>query len=391
MSGWLARACATLVEHALRGAGPQLPLTATRAVRAELGAERIELRLVDRTFRFLHPAGSAPSDGALDRLLVTETEAGRALTTGRVQRVPAAHATHVPVAVRGHALGVLTVYDLDPLPGTDAELTRLGEVLALLLFQADAVTDALETRRRAYDYSINAELQWQLLPPPGLSTPSFAVHALIEPAPRVTTDLYDWSHDEDTVWLAVLDATGRGIGATQVADLAVAALRNARRLGVPLAEQAGLTDQALYDRHHGHGSVQGLLVQIDLATGTALAVHAGSAVALRRRGTTVTELALEAQYPLGLVERPPYRAHAIDLRAGDALLLASDGALSAADVVGAPYGLGRIIDELAAGRPDLVDLPRRLAGALRRHVGGDLAEDATFLLFDWFAPSAPGA
>jgi serine phosphatase RsbU (regulator of sigma subunit) len=388
VSEWLAHACARLTERGLRVTGPELLSVVSAVLREELGAERTELRLVDRTFRFLHPAVSAPSDGVLDRLEVVGTGAGQALMTGRVQRSPADHTTHLPVAVRGHMLGVLTAYSLDPLPGADAELIRLGEVLALLLFEANATTDALETRRRTYDYSINAELQWQLLPPPSLVTSRFRLHALIEPAPRVTTDLYDWSHDGSTLWLAVLDAAGRGIAATQVADLAVAALRNARRLGVPLAEQAGLTDQALYDRHHGHGSVQALLLEVHLDAGTAQAVQAGSSVALRRRltvsGATVTELALEAQYPFGLVERPPYQAQEVDLQAGDALLIASDGGLSAADPAGRVYGPGRITDEFAASRSDLHDLPRRLIDSLRTHVGGDLAEDATFLLFDWF-------
>ncbi len=76
----------------------------------------------------------------------------------------------------------------------------------MFLLQASTTTDAVECARRSYDYSVTAELQWQLLAPPGLSTDHFRLNAFVEPPSRVSIDLYDWSLNGSTVSLTMLDA-----------------------------------------------------------------------------------------------------------------------------------------------------------------------------------------
>ena len=171
--------------------------------------------------------------------------------------------------------------------------------------------------------------------------------------------------------------------ATQVGDLALAALRNARRTGRGIADQASLADQALWDRHHGHAVVHAVMLEIDLARDTAVAVHAGTPIALRRRGHDVDLLDLGRSHePLGLLDRTRYDAGPIDLRPGDALLLLSDGVAAVRAHDDGVGGLDALVHRLAHTSSPR-DLPSWLVADLRARAGGDLDDDATALALEW--------
>ncbi len=407
---------AELLDRVLDVPGARAAPTVVAWLLAVLDADRVELYLLDRRRERLHLAAEArrdPSAGpAESHLDVRASAAGQALTTEVVleHRVDAQLVRHIPLDAHGNTRGVLTV--AGPIPadradradctdgagGTDGadreaptvafgatDWRRLGRTVAVLLHHASAGTDELELVSRTYDYSIAAELQWQLLPPPDVATDRFGLRALVEPAPRVTSDLFDWTLNGDRLTVALLDASGRGLAATQAGDLALAALRNARRSGLGIAEQAALADQALWDRHHGHVVVHVLLLEIDLVAPAARAVHAGSAHALRRRGREVETLDLVAHEPFGLLDRTRYEAHPVDVQPGDALLLLSDGVVTARDPAGQVYGIEGVAHRLAhtsAAR----ELPSWLITDVRRHAGGDLDDDATALMLEWYAP-----
>lgn len=397
-----AQLTAALIDRVLEVPGSRAASTAASWLLEALGADRVEVYLLDRRRERLHLAAADQADDTTPasepHLGVQDSPAGQALRTDSVLRHRAdGHAiTHVPLGAYGNTVGVLSVVEdvAARARATDAEhdlgptdWRRLGRTLAVLLYRAAATTDELELVRRTYDYSTAAELQWQLLPPSDLATLRFELCALIEPAPRVTTDLYDWSLNGDRLTVVLLDAVGRGLRATQNADLALAALRNSRRRGGTIADQAALAEQTLWDRYHGHAAVHALLIEIDLDAGTAQAVHAGSPYALRRRGPSVDKLALDAHEPLGLLDRTTYRARPVDLQPGDALLVLSDGVTTAPDELGRAYGVEGIARRLGRAVTPR-DLPTWLIDDLRRHAGGELADDATAIAFIWNATSS---
>lgn len=382
-----------LLDRVLTVPGDRAAPVAVTWLRHALNAERVELRLLDRRRERLHLLAAEPPPGEPPppHLPLRGSTAGHALLTDVVleHRADDQRILHIPVSAYGNTSGTLIIARPEPTGGAGSWSStgwrRLGRALAVLLHQAASTTDGLEVARRSYDYSIAAELQWQLLPPADVATADFALRAQVEPAPRVSSDLFDWSLNGAVLTIALLDALGRGLPATQSGDLALAALRNARRRGGDLAEQTALADQALWDRYHGHAAVHALLVEIDLEGHGARAVHAGSPHAIRRRGHAVTALDLAAHDPLGLLDRTPYRPHPIDLVPGDTLLLLSDGTTNAADPRGRSYGLEGIAEALRASAIP-IELPAQLIGDLRTHTGGDLAEDATAIALDWHTP-----
>lgn len=163
------------------------------------------------------------------------------------------------------------------------------------------------------------------------------------------------------------------------------ALRNARRAGIGIADQAALADQALYDQHRGSAYVSTLLLRFDLATGTVGAVDAGSPQLWRLRGRTVTRVHLDAQLPLGMFEESQYVVQNLQVLPGDRLLLVSDGVYDAVSPRGEAYverGLARVI--LATRLLPAAAVPGAVLRELADYREADTLDDALVVCVDWF-------
>jgi Stage II sporulation protein E (SpoIIE) len=112
-----------------------------------------------------------------------------------------------------------------------------------------------------------------------------------------------------------------------LATVLVGGLRNARRRGVELAEQARLANDALAEQAGESQFVTGLVVRIDLPAATAGIVNAGHPPPLRLRAGQVEQVHLEADRPFGLQAGGGYRVQALPLEVGDRLMFVTDGML----------------------------------------------------------------
>jgi serine phosphatase RsbU (regulator of sigma subunit) len=226
--------------------------------------------------------------------------------------------------------------------------------------------------------SLAAEIQHRLLP--GAFTceaGQFTLAAWLQPAGEIGGDTFDFSLERDTLHVSMTDAMGHTMDAALLATVLVGALRNARRRGVALAEQARLANDALAEQASESQFVTGLLVRIDLASATAGIVNAGHPPPLRLRGGRVEDVPLEADRPFG-VQRGGYRVQALPLEVGDRLIFVTDGMLER-DAAGM-----NIAAILTAG----IDMHAReavqhLTHAVLQASGGQLRDDATALCLDW--------
>lgn len=352
------------------------PVCATEIAR-RLGADLVELWLIDPAGRTLQLVGTS-----------CEEEAGPRPCREGDLRPGVVHRTggraDVALAARGVVHGMLSVHGADGV--ADDLLVDLAGQTVLLLVQAARITDVVELGRRTTSFSVSAEFGWQLLPPTSVTTDRIDLSAAIEPAPRVSGDLFDWSIDGDRVWLAVVDARGRSLSAALPAALTVTSLRHARRAGLSLAEQVSLADQVVYDHWRGDAEVAATVLAIDLAGDRAEVVRAGEeppAVHLRRGGPggRVWEPALPVHEALGCYERSRYRAEPVDVSAGDAVLVVSAGGPGASDAAGRAFGTTATAAVFAAAA-GLTGLPRALLDAWREHGGGELGRDATAVVLE---------
>ncbi|WP_433263739.1 PP2C family protein-serine/threonine phosphatase [Micromonospora vinacea] len=291
-----------------------------------------------------------------------------------------------PVTMRGERRGVLR---LSPVPDDREVLAALAEIATALAHEVAAVsagTDVYRAARRAQRLTLAAEMQWDLLPGRSRIRPSFSLAGQLEPAYAVRGDSFDWSDDGERLWLSTINGTGEGVAASLLTSLATHALRNARRAGLSLADQAALADQAIYDLYRGEQHLSALLMELDLRSGMMTVVDAGSPRLVLLRDGDVTEQPLEAQFPLGMFEATDYHEQKFPLERGDRVFVVSDGVVEATgqQVRYGETALDRFLRRTGPMAP--LDAVRSLIGDLRAFVAGDLVDDAVVVCLDWTGP-----
>ena len=292
----------------------------------------------------------------------------------------------VPVSVRGERLGVLEVLLPERPPHeTVTVLAQLAVRLAHALAAARRYTDFFERVRRRQDLDVGAELQWELLPVLDLDAEAVTLSGVVEPAYEIAGDNFDYALEPDALTLSITDAMGHGTEAALLCGLAVSALRNARRRGRGLAEQAANANTALHANFTGDFFATGLLFRLEFVTGRLTAVCAGHPPARRVRWGDVEAISLPPDLPYGLFPDTAYTEHEVGfLELGDRLVLVSDGVIEAATDAGDQFGPDGIDEVLVQtrGLPPF-EAVRALTDAVLAHHDGGLRDDVTVVCLDW--------
>lgn len=379
-----------VVERALRAAAPhELPDVVTKAMRQHYDALDVRLRMADYGVRTLQAVEAVPL--TTEPVPIHDSPEGRAFGAQEpvVELDPASHTTtvHLAVSVRGDRVGVLSVVFPEDADVKEllTQLEQLSMALGHEIMVAERDTDIYLLARRAARLTLAAEMQWQLLPGRSCRRSEFALGAHLEPAYAIFGDNYDWSASADHLTLAITNGMGEGIEAALLTNLAVNAMRNARRAGLTLADQACLADQAIYGRHRGATYVSMLLLRFELISGRVEVVEAGSPRAWRIREGKTEALRFEDQLPLGMFEDTPYVAQRFDVQPGDRLLFASDGVYNALSRSGENYGQHSLTRSLNANRLlPAEQVPQAVLRDLADHRGiAPLDDDALVLCVDW--------
>ncbi|MFF3844284.1 PP2C family protein-serine/threonine phosphatase [Streptomyces sp. NPDC002328] len=377
------------VERALRTAAPHELLDAVRrALCEQYAATVVELFMADYGLTVLQPVSVLPH--TLEPVSVHNSPAGRAFGSQQpfVERLAGREVrVHLPVSVRGDRLGVLSV-TLPSAESADGCVTALAEVAEVLgheVIVAERDTDLYLQARRKDRLTLAAEMQWQLLPGRACARPEYELGAQLEPAYAIFGDNFDWSATADRLMLYVTNGMGEGIEASLLTNLAINALRNARRADIPLADQAALADQAVYAHYQGRCYLSVLMFDFDLATGHARVVDAGSPQTLRLRGGAVERITFDAQLPLGMFEETDYVTQEFKVEPGDRLIFVSDGVHAVASPLGEAYGEAALARAIMATRLlPAAEVPRAILRELTGHRGQQLpADDALVVCLDW--------
>lgn len=370
----------------------------TGELRRALGATWVSFLIADLAGRALvrltHVGHDEPTpavgDGGRERATVLPFDGGpaeEALRSQQVQVLQSGTGTGwtllAPVTERGEALGLLEV-DLPGAPSADAvaEVRRTAHLLGYVVIASRRHTDLFEWGQRSTPYSLSAEIQRRLLPAAyTCEAGSFTLAAWLEPADTIGGDTFDYSVGRDELHLSVTDAVGHGVDSALTATLCVGSLRNTRRLGGTLLEQAQRTNDALLENgcgSEGESFATALLGRLDLRTGELDLVNAGHTAPYLARDGRVRVLDLPADLPLGLFEGSTYRSTTVALAPGDRLVVVTDGMLERA---AASLDLEAHVVGTCALHPR--EATRALADLVIDASGGVLADDAALLVLDW--------
>jgi serine phosphatase RsbU (regulator of sigma subunit) len=298
-----------------------------------------------------------------------------------IERVGKGSRMTVPVTDRGDAIGLLEMtLPHYPEPADVDDVASAAHALAYVVIAARQHTDVFEWGHRSTPFALAAEIQRRLLP---LSytceAGQFTLAGWLEPAAAVGGDTFDYSLDRSSLQVSISDAVGHQVAAALLATLLVGGLRNGRRKGLDLAEQAAYANDCLAENAGAGQFVTGQLLRINLETGTAGIVNAGHPFPLRLRDGKVDELELRVEPPFGVVPGKSFDVQRFELEPGDRIVLLTDG-MQERNAVNL---------DVAAALADSADLhPREvvhsLGAAVLKETGGDLRDDATMVCLDWY-------
>ncbi|NEK85263.1 serine/threonine-protein phosphatase [Blastococcus saxobsidens] len=371
------------------------PIEAVEAVSAALaemiGAHRVTFLIADfsgRSVVRLTSAGTVPgarSHGPeqAETLPLAGTVYAQVLRTQQMDVTPQDGGTRLiaPVTDRGDAIGLIEM--VLPRTPTDTELSDVrsaAHALAYVVIAARRHTDVFEWGHRSTPFALAAEIQRRLLPASyTCEAGQFTLAGWLEPAGSVGGDTFDYALDRTCLHLSITDAVGHQVSAALLATLLVGALRNGRRRGLDLAEQARYANDSLAHNAAAGGFVTGLLVRVDLETGRAEAINAGHTVPLRLRDGKVEELGLRVEPPFGVVPDKSFQVQEFPLEPGDRIVFLTDGML---ERNAAELDVAAALARSAGLHPR--EVVHELGAAVLQATDGNLRDDATMMCLDWY-------
>ncbi|HYO36747.1 MAG TPA: PP2C family protein-serine/threonine phosphatase [Geodermatophilus sp.] len=298
-----------------------------------------------------------------------------------VQRIDDGARVVVPVTHRGDAIGLLELV-LPRFPSA-REVDGIGaaaHALAYVLVAARRYTDVFEWGMRSTPFSLAAEIQRRLLPAAyTCEAGQFTLAGWLEPAASVGGDTFDYNLDRNSLQVSITDAVGHQVPAALLATLLVGSLRNGRRKGMDLGEQAGYANDSLARNAAPGQFVTGQVLRVDLTSGTAAVVNAGHTLPLRLRGGVVEEIQLRVEAPFGVLPGKTFDVQPFPLEPGDRIVFLTDGMQ---ERNAASFDVAAALAETADLHPREVVLA--LGAAVLHATGGDLRDDATMVCLDWY-------
>lgn len=252
----------------------------------------------------------------------------------------------VPLILQDRVLGVM-----------DLESSRIGHftddhvrTLALLAPQvASSVENArlyqeIATRERRMEEDLQAarELQRVLLPDGPLEVEGMDAAVRLRPAREISGDIYDvFERTDGSVVVAFGDVSGKGTAAALYGSLVSGLLRTQAPRHRRPAELMRALNDILCQRKVEARYVTLFVLLWNPTTRQMVMANAGALPPMICRDGDILKLRVEG-VPLGLLDSREYEELTFEARAGDAMILYSDGITDHMNAAGTEYGRGRL-------------------------------------------------
>ncbi len=302
----------------------------------------------------------------------------------------ATHLLAAAIKIEGSPRGMLVVADKESRRGVgpfgatdDLTLQLFANQAAIALENARLHRQALEKERLEREMELAAEIQRQILPEHAPDIPGYELAGWNRPARHIGGDYYNYLRTAEGRWVLTLgDVSGKGMPAALMVSILHSALRlmlDRHEVGPTLFERL---NHHVLDSSAPAKYITLLVAELDPATRRLGYVNAGHnpGVVLDLAGN-VRQLP-STGLPVGLLPGGSFQRSSVELAPGDLVCLYSDGLTEAANRAGDEFGLGRLIDCLAASREQSLEaIIRSLDEATTRFAGGQpQGDDQTVVL-----------
>lgn len=224
--------------------------------------------------------------------------------------------------------------------------------LMLLLLLALELADKVTMKR---DLEIAREIQTWLVPSSPPAVPNADVAFASRPQNSVAGDYYDAffptadAANGGRLLLVIADVAGKSIPAALLMATLQASLRTIAGEGAPLLDLVvRLNRYATAHSLDGRRFTTAVIGEFDPATRKFVYVNAGHNWPIARRASGTTETLETGGLPLGIEADATYQTGEVELRAGDALVLYTDGVVEAFNEKGEEFGNPRWLEAIRA-------------------------------------------
>ena len=334
------------------------------SVRTLINYDAFSILLVDDAAKVLRHRFSSRYDRRvnIDNIPLGKGITGAAATSREIVRVydttadPRYIASHpdmsseiaVPLIIQDRVSGVMDLESERICYFTEEHartLSLLAPSIAIAIENARLYGEIGERERRMQDDLKAAfELQTVLLPPEAPEIPGLEIAIGLRPAREISGDLYDFFEYRDSHFaIAFGDSSGKGAAAALYGAMVSGLMRTlAPRRRNPSELLKALNDSLVQRK------VEGRYVSLLLALWHAHSKNftmsnAGSSPPMVLRGREILKVEVEG-VPLGLLPDREYDEVVFEARAGDVVVLFSDGVTDHLDPSGREYGRGRLAD-----------------------------------------------
>lgn len=245
----------------------------------------------------------------------------------------------------------------------------------------EAVKEMIES-----ELKVAREIQMSIVPkifPPFPDRPEFDIYALLEPAKEVGGDLYDFFFiDDEHLCFVIGDVSGKGVPASLFMAVTKTLIKAKTGKGMTSGEILTSVNNELCRDNDSGMFVTVFLGILNIRTGEVMYSNGGHNPPYLFRGTGVVEtLKKTGGMALGVMENIPYERNKIALKAGDGLLLYTDGVTEAMDTGGNLFAEQRLEEVLLRNSSALPEEMSRcvLAEIERFATGAEQSDDITIM------------
>jgi serine phosphatase RsbU (regulator of sigma subunit) len=231
----------------------------------------------------------------------------------------------------------------------DTRTEAIAAILLLLLLSLELADKVIMKR----DLEIAREIQNWLVPSQPPDVPDAEIAFATRPQNSVAGDYYDAFYptvsaaEGGKLLLVVADVAGKSVPAALLMATMQASLRTIAGDNAPLdALVARLNRYASAYSLDGRRFTTAILGLYDPATRELTYVNAGHNAPVLRRSDLTMEFLDKGGLPLGIESTAVYETGTVTLRAGDALLMFTDGVVEAFNAEGEEFGNGRWLNAI---------------------------------------------
>lgn len=259
------------------------------------------------------------------------------------------------------------------------ENARLVETLRAQVEQGHM----LRARRtvEAFETETAREVQQALLPKQLPSIPGVEIAGSWRPAGSLSGDCFDViPFDDGRFAVCIADASGKGTGAALLASNVQAIVRAVAGPDVAPSEVCARVNAILCQNTDACRFVTLVYAIVDVHTGRLTYANAGHNPPLLARADGAVERLVEGGALAGVFEASVYEEAELELRAGDRLVLFTDGLVETRDRAGEELGEPRVLELVRLHRRERAEpLLHRLVGEATAFCEGRFDDDATLV------------